>query len=108
MKASHRAVMVCLNLLSSSKNNLFELFFELFGGPPNKCINTSSTAKSVLLSQDHPDIPLTSVESVTDIHSCSYTNIEQMSLLLNMLPFAKVSLADHILNTHYETTGPPK
>ena len=39
MKASHRAVMVCSESLSFKKNNLFELFFELFGGPPNKSIH---------------------------------------------------------------------
>ena len=32
MKASHRAVMVCSESLLFFKNNLFELFFELFGG----------------------------------------------------------------------------
>ena len=35
MKESHRAVMVCSESLIF-KNHLFELFFELFGGPPNK------------------------------------------------------------------------
>ena len=38
MKASHRALMVCSESLLLKKNNLFELFFELFGGPPNKSI----------------------------------------------------------------------
>ena len=28
--------MVCSESLLFKKNNLFELFFELFGGPPNK------------------------------------------------------------------------
>ena len=40
MKASHRAVMVCSEfLLFLFLNILFELFFELFGGPPNKSIH---------------------------------------------------------------------
>ena len=38
MKASHRAVMVCSESLLFKKKILFELFFELFGGPPNKSI----------------------------------------------------------------------
>ena len=29
-------IMVCSESLLSFKNNLFDLFFELFGGPPNK------------------------------------------------------------------------
>ena len=40
MKASHRAVIwFALNLFYFFLNNLFELFFELFGGPPNKSIH---------------------------------------------------------------------
>ena len=41
MKASHRAVMVCSesHLFPHFTYNLFELFFELFGGPPNKSIH---------------------------------------------------------------------
>ena len=39
MKASHRAVMVCSESLLFFKNNVFELFFELFGGPPNKSLH---------------------------------------------------------------------
>ena len=39
MKASHRAVMVCSESLLFVLNNLFDLFFELFGGPPNKFIH---------------------------------------------------------------------
>ena len=39
MKASHRAVMVCSESLLFIFYNLFELFFELFGGPPNKSIH---------------------------------------------------------------------
>ena len=40
MKASHRAVIwFALNLCYLENNNLFELFFELFGGPPNKSIH---------------------------------------------------------------------
>ena len=39
MKASHRAVMVCSESLLFKKNYLFELFLELFGGPPNKSIH---------------------------------------------------------------------
>ena len=35
MKASHRAVMVCSESFIFL-NHLFELFFELFGEPPNK------------------------------------------------------------------------
>ena len=39
MKASHRAVMVCSESLLFFIYYLFELFFELFGGPPNKSIH---------------------------------------------------------------------
>ena len=39
MKASHQAVMVCSESLLLKKNNVFELFFELFGGPPNKSLH---------------------------------------------------------------------
>ena len=39
MKAINRAVMVCSESLLFKKNNLFELFFKLFGGPLNKSIH---------------------------------------------------------------------
>ena len=39
MKASHRAVMVCSESLLLKKKKLFELFFKMFGGPPNKSIH---------------------------------------------------------------------
>ena len=39
MKASHRAVMVSSESLLLILYNLFELYFELFGGPPNKSIH---------------------------------------------------------------------
>ena len=39
MKASHRAVMVCSETLFFIFIFLFELYFELFGGPPNKSIH---------------------------------------------------------------------
>ena len=39
MKASHREVMVCSESLLFVLNNLFELFLELFGGPPNKSLH---------------------------------------------------------------------
>ena len=36
MKAYHRAVMICSESLLFVLNNLFELYFELFGGPPEQ------------------------------------------------------------------------
>ena len=38
-EGNHRAVMVCSESLLYFLNNLFELFFKLFGGPPNKSIH---------------------------------------------------------------------
>ena len=49
MKASHRAVMVCSESLLFKKNSLFELFFKLFGGPPNKSIHVNYTLQGVII-----------------------------------------------------------
>ena len=62
MKASHRAVMVCSESLWFFKNNLFELFFELFGGSPNKFIHVINyTLQGVIIIKIDN---LTSVQSV--------------------------------------------
>ena len=63
MKASHRAVMVCYeSLLSIFKIIYFELFFELFGGPPNKSIHVINyTLQGVIIIKI---VNLTSVQSV--------------------------------------------
>ena len=51
MKASLRAVMVCSeSLLFKKIKKLFELFFELFGGPPNKFIHVINyTVQGVII-----------------------------------------------------------
>ena len=62
MKASHRAVMVCSEFLLFKKNNLFELFFELFGGPPNKSIHVINY--TLQRCNYYQIVNLTSVQSV--------------------------------------------
>ena len=49
MKAGHRAVMVCSESLLFKKNNLFELFFELFWGPRNMYVTTIDTLQGVII-----------------------------------------------------------
>ena len=62
MKASHPAVIVCSESLLFFLNNLFELFFELFGGPPNKSIHVINyTLQGVIIIKS---LILTSVQSV--------------------------------------------
>ena len=78
MKASHRAVMVCSESLLFKKNNLLELFFELFGGPPNKSIHVINyTLQGVII--------IKSLNFGSKRESCSeilwivsYQNIEQV------------------------------
>ena len=62
MKASHRAVMVCSESLLFFLNNLFELFFELFGGPPNKSIHVINY--TLQGGNYYQIVKLTSVQSV--------------------------------------------
>ena len=63
MNASHQEVMVCSEsvLFICFFNNLFELFLELFGGPPNKSIPFSMYfARSIY----YQSVNLTSIYSV--------------------------------------------
>ena len=63
MKVSHRAVMVCSESLLLKNDYLFELFFELFGGPPNKSIHVINyTLQGVIFY--YQIVNLTSVQSV--------------------------------------------
>ena len=65
MKASHRAVMVCSeSLFILFLNNLFELFFELFGGPPNKSIHVINYTLHFARCNYYQIVNLTSVQSV--------------------------------------------
>ena len=65
MKAYHRAATIRSESQLFFKNNLFELFFELFGGTPNKYMHIYNIKSiSIFCMVYHQIVNLTSVQSL--------------------------------------------
>ena len=78
MKASHRAVMVCSECLLFKKKKLFELFFELFGGPPNKSIHVINYTLQGVMGNSTENVHFQKIIKITitwQIYMCYHDKI---------------------------------